>query len=53
MELIILALLLVVLARLPRKQPSTADRGLWLPVLRMGTAVLVVVLIGLLMIELV
>ncbi len=52
MELIILVLLLVVLTRLPKKQPSTADRGLWLPAMRMGAAVLVAVLIGFLGFEL-
>ncbi len=52
MELVILVLLLVVLARVSKKQPSTADEGLWLPAMRMGAAVLVAVLIGFLGFEL-
>ena len=50
MELIILELLLVVLARL-RPKPSAADTGLLLPAMRMGVAMLVVVLIGMVVME--
>ncbi len=52
MELLLLMLLLVVLARLPKKQASPADRGLWLPALRMGAAALIAVFIGLMVMEL-
>jgi hypothetical protein len=51
-ELILLVLLLLVLARLPKKQPSAGDRGIWLPALRMGAAALFAVLIGLMVMEL-
>jgi hypothetical protein len=51
-ELVILVLLLMVLAKLPKRQPSTADRGLWLPAMRMGAAVLVAVFVGILAMQL-
>lgn len=50
MELIIVVLLLVVLARL-RPKPSAADTGFLLPAMRMSAAVLLVVLISMVVME--
>lgn len=50
MELLILVLLLVLLARL--RKPLSADVGLLLPALRMSAALLVVVFIGMVVMEL-